>query len=367
MTHDGPAGNGACAACAAGARPAQPAALISKSRFRQLLVPRAGSRGDPHLQYVRGVATEWDVAVGEHLSRPERMRRFGGAKYGGIEPSGSSPNVFVYSDPSRGATYGYNFDGWSKDKTVFLYTGEGRIGPQLMREGNRAIAEHKSADRALRVFVADGVIAGTASKDHLYLGEFSVDDVLPFTTETAPDEAGDLRTVFVFRLRPVGPAAARDDDESATGDVTLTPMAELVAVETDTVHEFESPGSQPATATKRESQLAARYQAKLEAAGSDVRRWRIRPPGEIAALLTDLYDNTVGELYEAKAAATRPHIRLALGQLLDYRRHLPTPPAKLTVLVPSPPSEDLTALLHEHGVGVVWELATAGTFGRSDP
>jgi hypothetical protein len=48
------------------------------------------------------------------------MRRFGGAKYGGIEPSGSSPNVFLYSDPSRGKAYGYTYDGWTNDRDVFL-------------------------------------------------------------------------------------------------------------------------------------------------------------------------------------------------------------------------------------------------------
>jgi hypothetical protein len=35
---------------------------------------------------------DWDLAVGDHLSREQRMVHFGGAKYGGIEPSGTTPN-----------------------------------------------------------------------------------------------------------------------------------------------------------------------------------------------------------------------------------------------------------------------------------
>lgn len=125
----------------------------------------------------------WDVAVGDLLTREQRMQRFGGAKYGGIETSSTTPNVFVYSDPSRGKAYGYNFDGWNADRTLFLYTGEGRRGDQLMRQGNKAILEHAASGRALRLFVADGMVAGTWKKNHRYLGEFEVDQAQPYLVE----------------------------------------------------------------------------------------------------------------------------------------------------------------------------------------
>lgn len=41
---------------------------------------------------------------------------------------------------------------------------------------------------------------------------------------------------------------------------------------------------------------------------------------------------------------------MALGQLLDYRRHIDTSPA-VSVLLPNKPVDDLLALLREHGVG----------------
>jgi hypothetical protein len=100
--------------------------------------------------------------------------------------------------------------------------------------------------------------------------------------------------------------------------------------------------------------------------GHVVRRWKLRAPGELTSMLTDIYDETERELYEAKGSANRPSIRLALGQLLDYERHLPEPARFKTVLVPSRPADDLIALLHAHGVGCVWETG-AGGFDREDP
>ena len=40
----------------------------------------------------------WDEEVGAVLTRLERMNKYGGGK-GGIEPSATSDNVFIYSDP----------------------------------------------------------------------------------------------------------------------------------------------------------------------------------------------------------------------------------------------------------------------------
>jgi hypothetical protein len=44
---------------------------------------------------------EWDLAVGEHLSRTHRMDLFGGGRPSRIEPSAATFNVFLYSDPKR--------------------------------------------------------------------------------------------------------------------------------------------------------------------------------------------------------------------------------------------------------------------------
>ena len=57
----------------------------------------------------------WTLEAGAVLSRRDRRLQYGGAPYGGIEQSAQSLNVFIYSDPSAGAAYGYNYDGWNED------------------------------------------------------------------------------------------------------------------------------------------------------------------------------------------------------------------------------------------------------------
>jgi len=75
------------------------------------------------------------------------------------------------------------------------------------------------------------------------------------------------------------------------------------------------------------------------------------PTGE--TLESDAVDAAENELIEAMCSTARSHIRMALGQLLDYRRfHTPSP--TLGLLVPKRPSDDLLDLVHEFGVHVVW-------------
>ena len=297
----------------------------------------------------------WSTPIGAHLTREARVAAYGGAPYGGIEPSRRSPNVFIYSDHEAGAIHGYNYDGWNEDSTAFYFTGEGRHGDQELREGNRALLDHEQAGRALRLFVADGTIGKSAQKDHLYIGEFRIDADAPFTTEEAPDLDGENRTVFVFRLLPVGNALRRDADKGTAPTAPGSTLANLVELEVSTVTEFEVPGSDPATAVKREQQLVARFTSDLEVQGRDVKRWKIQPAGERCSLWTDVYDATAGILYEAKGTTTRDAIRRSIGQLLDYRRHIPAADVKLAVLLPHRPSDDLVALLQGLDIGCVYE------------
>ncbi len=84
------------------------------------------------------------------------------------------------------------------------------------------------------------------------------------------------------------------------------------------------------------------------------------PSGE--RLVCDVYDAQQDLLLEAKSSVSRQDVRMAIGQLLDYRRHL-APTATLAVLLPEPPSEDVLALLRELKIRVV--VRTAGGFSAA--
>jgi hypothetical protein len=102
-------------------------------------------------------------------------------------------------DPAVGETHGY-LD--RREDGVFLYAGEGQRGDQELTRGNRAILNHRSGGRTLRVFWGAG-------GDVKYAGEFVLDPKEPYVWEQAPPTGGGpLRRVVMFRLLPAGLAAA---------------------------------------------------------------------------------------------------------------------------------------------------------------
>lgn len=172
------------------------------------------------------------------------------------------------------------------------------------------------------------------------------------------------------RLGLRGEDGIPDSRSAIDTDGGRSPRSGLAASVTDLPPEaqikevFDRSSPEPGTAERREAALQQRYRAFLEAAGHSVCRKRIVVSGEANHLYTDLFNVTTGELIEAKSDSGRTAIRLALGQILDYARHvLPTSAA---VLVPDKPAADLTELLLRNRIAVVWE-DEPNSFQRRDP
>lgn len=296
---------------------------------------------------------QWDLVPGQRVVRRELHDRYGGGRYGGIEPSARTPNLFLFTDPSVGEKYGYNFDGWHADGT-FHYTGEGQVGDQIMRDGNRAVRFHLDQGRALRLFRKDG--AGL-----IYLGQFEVPNESHVILEEARDRNGLARSVFVFRLRPVG-NVVRDGD-SVAPPLELTRAIPLEAHDVDE-YVMQRAASEPRQALRREAQLVERFVEWVTSSGLSVERQAIPTPGG-RPMFTDVCIKEKRELVEAKGASSREHIRGALGQILDYARYVDH--SLLTVLLPTQPSEEMVSLLIAHGVGCSWETDRRGEFATRRP
>ncbi len=131
------------------------------------------------------------------------------------------------------------------------------------------------------------------------------------------------------------------------------PIASEVGVEAQNTESYEVSGQSTRTAVRREQPLVIAYKKWMEARGSKIVRFRFRPPNTPAHLYNDVYDSTRGNLIEGKADASRPSIRMAIGQLMDYRRFAP-PGAKLAVLTELRPHRDLEALLTSVGIACIW-------------
>ncbi|MEV6846467.1 hypothetical protein [Actinoplanes sp. NPDC051411] len=137
-----------------------------------------------------------------------------------------------------------------------------------------------------------------------------------------------------------------------------------IGLERSTADSFDVPAGKARTAEKREKALVDRFAAVLAGEGHQVARRRITPAGQLVPMYTDIYDVTVGELFEAKATARREDVRMAIGQLFDYRRHMPAG-TDLTILLPSRPSNDILHLIRSVGFACAYE--SDGHFERIEP
>jgi hypothetical protein len=297
------------------------------------------------------VPMDWDLQPGDTIRRVELHRRYGGGGQGGISPSTKTPNVFIFSDPARGTAHGY-LDDW-RDDGPFHYTGEGQRGDQQMRAGNKAILQHREDDRALRVFQGVG-------GDVIYQGRFELATDPAWYSTDAPESGRPdvVRKVVVFRLRPVDATPHRPS--SALDRLPSQRVAEVPVEEQNTERVYVQPNHEPYEAERREQQLVLAYCQFLREKGSYVTRHLIRPEGEAKPMFSDVYDVTRNNLIEAKGTVTREAIRMAIGQLADYRRFIEPRPS-CAVLLPERPRPDLEALLSAEGLAVVWSVE-GGTF-----
>lgn len=298
-----------------------------------------------------GSPKSWDLAPGESIRRRELHDRFGGSRQGGISPSRDTPNIMIFTDPDVGEQFGY-FDGW-KDDGCFHYTGEGQRGDMRMNHGNRAIAEHGSSGRTLRLFHgSSGVV--------LYDGEYAVDGEQPFYEGRAPDREGASRKSIVFRLRRVdGKAPANEGRAPAPRRMVATVPLEVGHVDRYQVRNE----TELKEASRHESTLVSRFAGWVEGGGGTVERLRILVPGEDSALYTDAFWVERSVLIEAKAAVSREALRMAVGQLLDYVRHV-DPRPRLAVLLPAEPTGDLGEFLRSVGIAAIWSVPD-GSFRHS--
>jgi hypothetical protein len=80
-----------------------------------------------------------------------------------------------------------------------------------------------------------------------------------------------------------------------------------------------------------------------------------------ANLYVDLFNLTAWQLIEAKVSTSRESIRMAIGQLRDYKRYYSARHPSLAVLLSSRPAPDCIKLLTDNHISVIWRTAR-GTF-----
>ena len=133
----------------------------------------------------------------------------------------------------------------------------------------------------------------------------------------------------------------------------LTP-AQVIEVESQHVEQFQvTIPSQDIEATRREQSLVLSFKTYLQNLGHVVKRHRYPLFKSGPALVCDLVDETDLVVYEAKGDVRRSSVRMAIGQLLDYRRFEPVS-IRLAVLLPRQPTTDIIKLIGSVPAVTVW-------------
>lgn len=133
------------------------------------------------------------------------------------------------------------------------------------------------------------------------------------------------------------------------------PMVVPVSIEAHHTHIFEFQRNAGAgQGFRHEQALVHAYNEHLKSMGHETIRHSYPRAGTGSPLFCDLVDETAKVLYEAKSNTRRESIRMALGQLYDYRRFEPKTMA-MAVLLPRKPGDDLIKYLASAQIGVVWQ------------
>ncbi|MYR97880.1 MULTISPECIES: hypothetical protein [unclassified Streptomyces] len=312
--------------------------------------------------------TAGTIDPGHVATRAEFAKAFGGGPQGGILPS--KENVLLYADHKVSGNYGYH-DGWISEENdpdpIFEYTGAGRVGHQVFTGrkgvGNSAVLDHVKNGRALRLFVAVGKVPGpSAARLHRYVGRFELDREEPFVVRQGIDEKKHERKVIVFRLRPFGSVAHVDEDNVPIAEKTEATLVEPDVTKATLIDPENGEVTDslraiiPHTKTEyRAARLSRLFQRKLKSEGHVVQRFQIRVKGTRTPLVSDLYDATDHVLYQVKGNARRESVRMAIGQLLDYRRYVKPAGVKLGVVFPEKPGADMVDLLDELEISAIYQ------------
>ena len=274
-------------------------------------------------------------------------------------PSRTSDYVMVFSDITEGAHFGYaQHDGVTDAGEGFDYTGAGQVGDQEFLRGNRTLVNHAEENKRLQLFVAAGTLPGSGRKQQEYVGEYRVrqDDRGPFHYARAVDSRGQDRTVIVFHLERLSSGTA--PVRVPRSQPATEPKAPFqVPLEVDRTYVSARRASEAATTRRREAELTSMFNSWLAMQGRSANRWAI-PIDSGAALLTDYYTDDDNTLFEAKASSSRNDVRMAIGQLHDYRHNLGVVSLRCALLLPDEPAPDLVDMLRSIGFGCVVRAGT---------
>jgi hypothetical protein len=148
-----------------------------------------------------------------------------------------------------------------------------------------------------------------------------------------------------FRLRLQDRALRPARSKNVTEDV------EVERQHTETF--IVNPSGEQRAAERAEQRLVLSYRDHMAGKSIRVCRKKYLPAGEVRPIFSDAWVPARNALIEAKNSDSRDALRMAIGQLYDYRRFHQSQP-HLAVLLPYPPTGDRLDLLRSAHIEALW-------------
>jgi hypothetical protein len=297
------------------------------------------------LDRARGSKPEWSLEIGDTIRRRMLHRQYGGGQQGGISTSIQTSDIFIFTNPSRGARYGYDLlEGLQPDGS-FAYTGEGQSGHQEFTRGNKALLNAADDGRVIRLFNASPPYA-------TYVGAFTTGDPVCSIHEI-PGQDGEARRGIIFNLVPLD-----------ANPLLLAPNPSQLRMLKPQVARWDPPDASDISVVFDSTQLppgdrvVSRVEFQLQA---DFGRWltergtppsRLRLPVAGAIIEPDMFVEAEGWVVEAKKSTGREYVRMAIGQVLDYTHNARALDTQVTpmILLPGRAEADLGELTADLGI-----------------
>ena len=274
--------------------------------------------------------------------------KVGGSFRHGMTSCSEGNEFLLFHDKKKSVKFGYHvWEGLQADGK-FHFTGQGTQGDQTLTKSNLALIRAGELGHAIHLIESvDGVCA--------YIGEYLLDDP-NFFIEEAPDALQEsLRKVFVFRLTPKShfhndfPSNESLQKIAGQSKPWIPPeYTDISPVQLSKV---------AANIVRDEFKLQSEFGLFLLDQGHNVLSFDFKLPGANGTLKPDFWIKDLGLIVEAKPSISREHIRMAIGQVLDYV-HLAAQlglQMKPAVLLPSLPSNDLVDLIQELGIQLIYK------------
>lgn len=306
------------------------------------------------------------VKIGQKLTKRAIHDLVGGSDQHAMTSCTNGAAFLIFYDPKTSKKNKYDL--WEGEQVdgSFSYTGQGLVGDQKLTRSNSGLVNAEENGRPIHFFRRPEIgVQREKGNPYVYVGPVVLGDPR-YEVRIAPDTRGNERRVFVFRLVALGGSKVGTSKIENLGDVTLdTGKWQPIQSESAQLADLERIGK---STVLEENKLHNRFGEYLSRNGLVPERISIQIAGMKGFLIPDFVIKEWGFVVEAKPTLSREHIRLAIGQVLDYTFLLRRAGTALkpAILLPSRPQDDLFELIKSLGISLIAELAS-GDFEVTRP